>query len=150
VDDGRWNLPLITVVIAVATLLIISALQLKAAKGVAAAGTLAITLIFISRAIFGGITVWVSDATFSPLAQYHARNQALFIGSTLGVAAVLALRERIPWSIWLRPPTFIVVVALALAQFSWDLAARERWRTYLADVRARLAASDGLISWDRL
>ena len=46
-------------------------------------------------------------------------------------------------------PDLIVVVALALAQFSWDLAATERWRTYLADVRTRLAASDGLISWEQ-
>jgi len=42
-----------------------------------------------------------------------------------------------------------VIAALAGAQFSWDLAATQQWRVYTADVRNRLAAADGLISWER-
>ena len=42
-----------------------------------------------------------------------------------------------------------MIAALAGAQFSWDLAATQQWRVYTADVRNRLAAADGLISWER-
>src|SRR5262249_2715715 len=54
----------------------------------------------------------------------------------------------IPQQIWSRPTTLIVIATLACAQLSWDLAATDRWWLYIADVRSRLARSEGLISWE--
>jgi hypothetical protein len=49
----------------------------------------------------------------------------------------------------MQPATIVVVVGLCIAQFSWDVAATTRWRDYVADFKARLANSKGLIGWDR-
>jgi len=73
---------------------------------------------------------------------------SLIPGPALAAAAVVAFQHKTP-QIWLRPTTLVVVTALACAQLSWDLAATHRWRVYIADVRSRLARSEGLISWEQ-
>jgi len=149
VRDGRWNIPLLTGAMALITLATVAVLRLKATERIARAGTVVATLIFVAWALFAAAIPWLSDATFAPFPQYQARNQALFVGSALAVAAVVALQKRNPPQLWLGPTTLIAIAALACAQFSWDLAATQRWRAYIADVRDRLAAADGLISWEQ-
>jgi len=149
VAGDRWNLPLLTGVIALVVLAFSAVLRLESTNRIASAGTLVTTLVFIAWTLSAAIVPWVSDATFSPFPQYVARNQALFVGSALAAAAVIALQQKIPQQIWSRPTTLVVIAALACAQLSWDLAATDRWRAYMADVRSRLARSEGLISWEQ-
>ena len=149
VYDGRWNVPLLTGAVALITLSVVVALRLQATERIVSTGTLVATLMFAGWAVFAVIAPWTSDAAFSPYPQLVARNQALFVGSALAAAAVLTLQQKTPAQIWLRPTTLVVIAALACAQFSWDLAATQRWRVFIADVRARLAESDGLISWQQ-
>ena len=150
VAGDRWNLPLLTGAIALIVLAIVAVLRLESTSRIAYAGTLVATLIFTAWASFAAIIPWVSDATFSPFPQYMARNQALFIGSALAAVAVVAFHQKIPARIWLRPTSLVVIAALACAQLSWDLAATHHWRVYMADVRSRLARSEGLISWEQV
>ena len=149
VRDGRWNVPLLTGAMALITLGALLVLRLKALERIANAGTLVTTLIFIAWALFAAVIPWASTAAFAPYPQYQARNQALFVGSALAAAAVVALQKRVVPQIWPRPATLVVIATLACAQFSWDVAATQRWRAYIADVRDRLAAADGLISWEQ-
>jgi hypothetical protein len=149
VRDGRWNLPLLTGAIGLIALAAIAMLRLESTKRIASGGTLAATLIFIIWAMCAAALPWLSDATFSPLPQMAARNQAVFVGSALAAAAAVTLDKKIPPQFWLRPATLVVIAALACAQLSWDAAATKQWRAYIADVRGRLAAADGLIGWER-
>jgi hypothetical protein len=147
--NGRWNLPLVTGAVGLMSVAAIAALQLWTTRRIARPGTRVVTLIFVALTLVAAVAAWSSDASFSPFSQYQARNQAMFVGSGLGAASVMALQERIPHRIWLQPATLVVIAALAFAQFSWELAATERWRGYIADVRARLAAPTGLIGWEQ-
>jgi hypothetical protein len=148
VAGNRWNLPLLTGTIALIVVAIVAVLRESTNRN-ARAGTLVATLTFIAWALFAAIIPWVSDATFSPFPQYMARNQALFVGGALAAGAVMTFQQKIPQHFWSRPTTLFVIVALACAQLSWDLAATDRWRVYMADVRSRLARSEGLISWEQ-
>jgi len=149
VRDGRWNLPVLTGAVALIVLAAMTMLRAESTKRIARGGALVATLSFIAWALFAAVLPWLSDATFSPLSQMAGRNQALFVGSALAAAAVVALEKKISPQIWLQPATLVVIAALACAQFSWDVAATQQWQAYIADVRARLAASDGLISWEQ-
>jgi hypothetical protein len=149
VAGDRWNLPLLTGAIALVVLAFSAVLRLECTNRIASAGTLVVTVIFVAWALCSVIIPWVTDATFSPFPQYMARNHALFIGSALAVAAVVALQQKISQQIWLRPTTLFVIASLACAQLSWDLAATNRWRFYISDVSSRLGRSEGLISWEQ-
>jgi hypothetical protein len=146
---GQWNLPLLTGALALVLLVATTVVQLTSAKRIASVATRVAMFIFIGWALFAAAIPWASDATFSPYPQFMARNQALFVGSILAAAAVITFEKKIPPRMWLTPATLVVIAALACAQFSWDLAATHHWRAYMTDVRDRLAASDGLISWER-
>jgi hypothetical protein len=148
-QDGRWNLPLVTGTMGLTILAAIAALRLQAKGRIAIIDARVAALIFICWALIAVVAAWVTDAAFSPFSQYQARNQAVFVGGILAAAAAWALYRRIPQQIWLQPATVAVIAALSLAQFSWDLAATERWRGYIADVRSRLASSTGLIGWEQ-
>jgi hypothetical protein len=147
--DGRWNLPLLTGALALVLLVATTVVRLASAKRTASVPIRVATLIFIVWALFAAAIPWAGDATFSPYPQLVARNQALFVGSILAAAAVITFGKKIPARMWLEPATLVVIAALACAQFSWDVAATQRWRAYMTDVRDRLAASDGLISWEQ-
>jgi hypothetical protein len=149
VHDGRWNVPLLSGVLALITLSIVVALRLEASERIASTATLVVTLMFVAWAVFAAIAPWASDAAFSPFSQFQARGQALIVGTALAAVAVGTLLQKTPAQIWLRPTTLVVIAALACAQFSWDIAATQRWRAFIADTRARLAESNGLISWER-
>jgi hypothetical protein len=148
VQDGRWNLPLLTGLIA---LVFLAAMMVRpeSEERLASGATLPTTLMFIFWAVAAALVPWASDATFSPYPQLVARNHALFVGSILAAGAVITFEKKIPERMWLAPATLVVIAALACAQFSWDVAATQRWRAYMTDVRGRLAASDGLISWEQ-
>jgi hypothetical protein len=147
--DGQWNLPLLTGSLALVLLVATTVVQLTSVKRTASVATPVATLIFIIWALSAAVIPWASDATFSPYPQLVARNQALFVGSILAAGAVITFEKKIPERMWLAPATLVVIAALACAQFSWDVAATQRWRAYMTDVRGRLASSDGLISWEQ-
>ena len=147
--NARWNLPLALGVVAVAIFLIMPAIRLIAPMRVANVATQLATIIFACLALASATAAWTIDATFSPAAQLEARNQAIFVSTVLAVAAAVALYSRILERVWMQPTAMIVLVGLCVAQFSWDVAATTRWRDYVADFKARLANSNGLIGWDR-
>jgi hypothetical protein len=148
VQDGRWNLQLLTGLIAL-VFLAAMIVRPESEERLASGATLTTTLMFIFWAVAAALVPWASDATFSPYSQFVARNHALFVGSILAAGAVITFEKKISERMWLAPATLIVIAALACAQFSWDVAATQRWRAYMTDVRDRLAASDGLISWEQ-
>jgi hypothetical protein len=134
---------------ALITISIVVALRLEASERIASTGTFVATLMFVVWAVFAAIAPWAGDTAFSPFSPFQARGQALTVGSALAAVAVLTLLRRTAAQIWLRPTTLVVIAALACAQFSWDLAATQQWRAFIADMRARLDESNGLISWEQ-
>src|SRR5690349_349704 len=147
--NDRWNLPLISGAIALVLLTGTAILRLKATKPIASQATVLTTVIFVAWAVVAAAIPWASDVTFAPYAQYVARNHALFVGALLATAAVITLDKKIQLETWLTPAAFILIWALACAQYSWDVASTQQWRSYISDVRARLAASDGLINFEQ-
>ena len=99
-------------------------------------------------AAVAAVLACVIDQTYSPRAQIAARYHAIFVSVLLATAVLLALQRRVEERVWLHRCGLAVVLALCIAQWTWDVAATLRWRAYLANLGTRLSAARGLVPWE--
>jgi len=148
ISDGRPNLPLVTGILALVALAAVATMNLGA-SGKAATWPRTAALVFAAYALIAIALAWYSDFGFTPNAQLHARNQAVFVSAVLAILATVSTYRQVSAATWMNGPTLIIVATLSAAQIVWDIAATNRWRSYVDDLKARLANSVGLIYYEQ-
>jgi len=148
ISDDRVNLPLINGAVALAALIALACINLNAAAGMKRwSMTLAIAFLFYAMAATW--LAWYSDLGFAPNAQLQARNHAVFISTILAALAAMVTTRGLSPNRWVGAPTILILAALSVAQLVWDIAATDRWRSYVDDVRERMAGSVGFIYYEQ-
>lgn len=146
----RINLSLITGSVALAVILI----SILDRAGKLGAGSLrllpVVHIAFFAYAIAAVILPWLAENTITPYAQMQARNHAIFVSAVLGLLAIVSVNGRISEKTWQQPLVSVVAITLCLTQASWEIAATERWKGYIADFTARLKLGTGLLDWEQI
>ena len=148
VSDGRANLPLITGILGLAAFIAVAFMNMRAPARMKW-HPMAVSFVFLSFALAATWSACYSDLGFTPNAQLQARNQAVFISSIVAALAVMVTIHKFSASGWVNAPTMLILAALSVAQLAWDVAATNRWRSYINDLRERLASSVGFIYYEQ-
>jgi hypothetical protein len=146
----RVNLPLITGSVALAVILI----SILDRAGKLGAGSLRLLpfvhIAFFVYAIVAVILPWLAENTVTPYAQMQARNHAIFVSALLGLLAIVSANGVISEKTWQQPLVSIIAITLCLTQASWEIAATDRWKGYIADFTTRLKLGTGLLDWEQI
>jgi hypothetical protein len=102
----------------------------------------------VAAAVVAMIAAWQVEWTFAPHPQILARYHPVYVGTALGLAAIVLVQKNIPDRYWLNPATLVIVAMLGIAQTVSDVVATGRWQAYINDLSTRLAQSHGLIAWE--
>lgn len=143
--DGQLNVPAVSAAVASLALLWIF---FAGAREPAAAGTA--RLVAAGFAVLAGAMAplpWLVERCIAPHAQVAARYDPVFASAALALVLLYAVATRLPARRWANRPSLVIVLTLALAQTSADLAATARWRAYMADFSGRLSQLAGLVPW---
>jgi hypothetical protein len=66
----------------------------------------------------------------------------------LGILAIVSARRPVSLRVWTQTSSLVILTALCLTQAAYDVMATQRWRSYVMDFDRRLAAANGLVSWE--
>jgi hypothetical protein len=144
---GRVNLPAITAIVAMATLLSIYLCHRRLPAAVAKRRARTLAFGFVIFALGSVAAALFVDASFSPSAQVQARYDPMLASLVLGTLMVLTTRLPPRSADWIKAPVFVTILAFAVAQVVADLNITSRWRLLFADFESRLAGSKGLVPW---
>jgi hypothetical protein len=145
--EGRWNISAITAVAGMAALAWLFAIDRKPGDISSDRFSRLIAAGFVLFALLISLLPWLIEEHVAPLAHALSRYNPLLVSVVLGSLAVAAVATKASTR-WALPPSLAIILALAFAQTTADLAATTRWRAYVRDFGSRLADNTGLIAWN--
>jgi hypothetical protein len=146
--DGHFNLQLIN---GLAALLILTMLGVAWVREIGKPSKVASQVIIVTWVLFCIVSVIFAtmvEQSFAPFAQLQARYHPPLVATLLAAIMVAFLQYKPSSRFLTSSPVVFTILLLSIIQLVADLASTERWNAFVADLRARLSISQGLIPWE--